>query len=282
MNAHDIEKIIARHILQEGSLDKFLATPDRSQATQDLLDMLVQERRRRVLNDLKPIAAADTAEILKAFQTFGAFETSLYINRIAGSHELTHIEFLFMAARKMGHPEESWDQVKAYMRQASSMDIKNPQMQVARPYEKAIHAAIDAVYEESVAIENFPYIPDRVYLNSIQISRTFINDDHDHAARASHQLMTYVLNQYDQCPSMTVDQELQWAGILVLACRSLPGSSGCGQDITARSIQEQLSAAHAVCVSDEKNMQTVLMKWMPRDKNYSVPNLHRISPSSLI
>lgn len=224
MKADDIRKTIARHILREGNLDPFLATPDRSEAAQDFLDTLVQEKRRRMLDDLSPLAIAEPAEILAAFETFGRYETAWYIQYLAGSQELSDITPLYMAAHKMGYPAESWAEARAHTEQASSLEVKNPQMVVSRPHEKAMEEAVKAFKAGTITPEDIPYIQDRSYLNSIQVAHVSAPKDDDNAVKPSAQLFEYVLDQCDQDVSLTVEQELRCAGLLALACKLLPSA----------------------------------------------------------
>lgn len=280
MKADDIRKIIARHILQEGNLDQFLATPDRSEATQDFLDTLVQEKRRRMLDDLSPLATTEPTEILAAFETFGRYETTGYIQYLAGSQELSDLTPLYMAAHKMGHPEESWAEARAHTECASSIDIKNPQMVIARPHEKSMEEAVKAFKAGTITPEDIPYIPDRSYLNSIQIAHVSAPKDDDYAVKPSTQLFEYVLDQCDQDASLTVEQELRFAGLLALACKFLPGADPFAamfdsQD-AKRTVQEKLVTSRGHIeevilklnetlqedgIEDEPDRQTYLQTW---------------------
>lgn len=259
MKARDIEKIIARHILQEGNLDAFLRTDDRSPETQDFHDVLVQEKRRRMLDDLSPLATAQPAEILEAFKTFGRYETAGYIQYLAGSQELTDLKPLYMAAYKMGRPQESWDETCAHAEQASPLEIKNPQMVITRPHEKAMEESIRAFKSGTLPPQDLPYVEDRSYLNTILIARISAPPDADgnNIIRPSAELFEYVLNECDQAVSMTVEQELRYAGLLALACKLLPGADPFADMFNSKdaskTVQEKL-------ISSRGNLEDVIGK----------------------
>lgn len=151
--------------------------------------MLVQEKRRRVMNDLSPLATAEPAEILKAFQIFGAFETTF---------------------------------VETYTAQAPSLQLKNPQSEIFQPFNQNMGQAIHAVLKGTQAPENLPDPNDRMYLNALLTTRVSAGQEYDQQTAAAERLVGYALDQSDRNPEMTVEQELRCAGLLALACRILP------------------------------------------------------------
>ncbi len=251
MNRQHIEKIIALHIATREDFISLLKTDDRSPLTQDFMDGACETRRMRILGDLMKVSTAPAEEFHAAFETFGIFETKFFLADVAGSPELLPMRNLYMAAYKLGQPEESWEKIRETTESMSSLELKNPQAVASGDFSKKIESAVEAFVAGSGSVDDIPYFEDRIFLNSLQGCSSTISCAYDtgNCLRVVGILLDRVVRIHDTNQTLTVEQELRCAGLLTLAGTCAGSAFDWVMDLNDKPLSEHIETMQRQCLS---------------------------------